>query len=846
MTTMSAPGAVSRLHFLETPFDVGGRETHEVHAGQTLGQAIGQCWPDRWSTEDPPAVVVTVNGERTTDLDRVLEVGDQVAVFPAMGEPISIGAAAAAAIGATGVAGVVVTAVVALAVVAAVAYGVSALTAQDPPDFDTGQEGSNVYRWDGIQTQYRGLGSPIPVIYGEHVTGGVAISYVVRTKRGRSRLRILLLISHGPIQSIAGFTEDQDDLSAAALLSDSALVLNGVPARDYGNKCRLSIRLGKRGQRVIRGFNDQEQTYTFNRRLRRWQEVEYTTARAVNGVQLNVNCPGGLVSITDSGGLRQRKVVLQHRFRVNRPGTEWSDWDRWEVVGKTTDPFPAADYVEFPTRDEYRVQLRRATAHPNSIQIKDDVELVSVTEAIERDFLYPGVALLALDLRAAEGLSGGRPQIRTEVEGRLVPVWDGVSATNPEYVDTFTDSPFWCALDAMRNTTYGMGRQMSLMSYDPQDFADGHAHAQEWVATGNESTTTAVPTTGSTDLVVADGNEFRVDDRVAIDLGSANEQVGFVLDINGDKLKLSVALLAHATGTTVKRVRKRYSFRAVMDEGGSAWEAVQTILAVARAQVVKFGNEIILIRAVSRSPVMLVNEGNVSDFRLTYLSPRAQPNALVVTFWDEALGYDRNTVEARATDVITDDVGGTTNYYQRDELSTRNMAVRGISSIEYAEAHTAWMLKSMRLPLRGFSFSMSLEALGARVGRVIDICHRTVVTAVGGLVRGAQASGSSVIQLDRPVTLAVATTYAIRVRLGDDTLATKTITSAAGSYARDATLSIAPATWGGAVADKSPYAIGIEDQETVPAEIVGFALREDRQVDLQCIEYVEAVNDAST
>ena len=845
MTVMTCPTAVAELHFLETPFDLHGRHTHEVHGGQTLAEAICAHWPENWPDDAPPALTLVVNGEQVTDVDRVILAGDQVSVFPTMGEPISIGVAVAAAIGTTGVVAVVVTAVVALAVIAAVGYGISALTAQDPPDFNTGDEGSNTYRWDGIKTQYRGLGSPMPVLYGEHDTGGVVISYVVRTKAGRSFLRVLLVISHGPIQSIAGFTEDQDGVSALALLSDEALTLNGVPARSYGNKCRISIRLGKRGGRILRGFNDQEQTYPFQQQLITNRLVEYVTRRAVNGVQLNAQAPGGLVSVSNTGHRLQRTVVTQVRFRTDTPGSEWSDWDRWELEARTTDPYPESHYFEFPALGNYRVQIRRRTATSASIQIKDRIDLVSVTEVIERDFLYPGMALLALDLKAVEGLSGGKPSIRVGAEGRLVPVWDGVSESNPNFVDTYTANNFWCALDALRNTTYGMGRAMSLMSFDPQDWKDGADHADEYVNAGNSSITTAVPFTGAVDLLVADETQFRVNDLVAVALGGAFEQVGIVRDINASKLRLSSPLSAHVRGTTVERVRTRYSFNGIQDEGGSAWEVVQGILAPARAIAVKFGNEIILVRSVTRSPVMLVNEGNVSDFRLTYLSPRSQPNAIALSFWDKDQGYERNSVEARATDVITDNVTPST-YYSRDELSTKNMTVKGINSIEFAESHAAWILKSMRLPTRGFSFGMSLEALAARVGRVIAITHRTVLAAVGGRVRGAQLTGSSIIALDRPVVLAGGTTYAIRVRLGDDTLAVKTITSGAGSYARDATLSIAPATWGDDVDDKSPYAIGIEDQETVPAEIVGFALRQDLQVELQCMEYVEAVNDAST
>lgn len=830
------------------------RRSFVVMPGTPIAAAVAENYPGDWP-EIPPPLTIIRNGQRVEDAFDAIEPGDVVTVYPTMNEPVSIGATIASAVGATGVVASVIAFAVNMLVIAALSYAASRLLGPGSPRLGKGESGSSTYRWDGISTEYVGMGAAIPVVYGEHDTGGVVISYAIDSDRvvgsstdaHKSVLRMLVAISEGEVESIAGFTEDVDNVSAETI-DDELLEINGTPANKWGGGVRVSVRLGRVDQSSMEEMNDERTTYPWGVTLSgKGDDSVYTTKREVDAVRVGILFPKGLVWISDEGDYKRTNCVVLVRFREDVTGSAWSDWRRVAVFGQTTSPFTHDVTIKFPARARYVIEAQRESVASADKMILTASKLDTVQEIAFRRFTYPGLAYIGLEIRAIDGLSGGRPRVRVRVRGRKVRVWDGVDATNPTFAATYSRDPYWIAFDALTNTHYGLGDAVRNLEVDLEEFEDGASHAAETIKTGDRTTLKSAALSTDAEIRVVSRDGFEVGDDVVVWSGGTEVTRRIVEVRDGDsanpKFRLSSALgVAFASGAAVDRAEPRYLFDRIFDGNESPWDAVETILATARTRIVKTGNLVRLVRSVPRDPVMVANEGNGADvFAVTYASDRQQPNVLAVQFANALTQYERDVVYVPASEARLDDVSDAT-YYEREGVRVFDESAWGITRETQARRHGAFRLRQMRNGSgRSFSLSLPLEAVVADVGERIEIAHRVIVPggAVNGRVAEAVSAGGATVKLDREVTISGGTTYVVTLRSGDTSIVTRTITTGAGTYAAGTALAIS-GTWPATIAKGAPYAFGPSGEETVPAEVVGFAQREDLRIDIMATEYIEA------
>ncbi|MEL6716148.1 MAG: hypothetical protein AAFP86_20365, partial [Planctomycetota bacterium] len=117
-------------------------------------------------------------------------------------------------------------------------------------------------------------------------------------------------------------------------------------------------------------------------------------------------------------------------------------------------------------RGRYRVELVRTNPTANLPRVNDDVTLLDVQSVVDAGIGYPTMAYQALRVRASGQLNGATPEISNIVQGRLVPVWDGASLTDPNTIATFTANPAWVILDIATNRRVGMGTDFRPSSVD--------------------------------------------------------------------------------------------------------------------------------------------------------------------------------------------------------------------------------------------------------------------------------------------------------------------------------------------------------------------------------------------
>lgn len=231
------------VHVVPNLLEPAGRETSALawRPGLTFADAVPAAY------RDAPGLIVARGCQRVHDLSAPLHDRDHVLVARTPGE--------------------LNTAQLLFLLVASTAL--SAALAPRLPVVERGDERSPTYGFSGI-TPTRAEGQPIPSYYGRIRVGGQVIGEFVQSRGPLgSWYNVLVSLGHGPIQSVAGVTEDTDP--DAPLRSDGpeelrvpgTLFINDTPATDYDG-VELHVRLGTAEQLPIPGFGLDEQTTTID------------------------------------------------------------------------------------------------------------------------------------------------------------------------------------------------------------------------------------------------------------------------------------------------------------------------------------------------------------------------------------------------------------------------------------------------------------------------------------------------------------------------------------------------------------------------------------------------------
>ena len=345
------------------------------------------------------------------------------------------------------------------------------------------------------------VGIPQPVVYGEHKVAGNIVSAFQRVDAdGRRQLYMLLMLSRGPVQSIGGVDSDQDDLVGAAI--PDSIQINGNPASNY--TVSVSTRLGSSNQEHIPGFDETISSIGVNATLYQSQPYVYTTSDAVTAAEVLILFPQGLYTANSSSTVATFKI----RFR-EQGTTSWTSLPQKIVGGgipvsagaqtainnatlaviKNSRAEVSALYrIDFPAEKTYEIEVERLyPGYPDSANTITQSTLYEVNEITGDRLTYPGKALLGLIATGSDTIGTSIPNVTSVVKGRRVYVWDGVSTTNPNFTQQWTQNPAWVVLDILLDKNYGLGRngQLTLDNIDLQSFKDWADYADTVPEVGN-------------------------------------------------------------------------------------------------------------------------------------------------------------------------------------------------------------------------------------------------------------------------------------------------------------------------------------------------------------------------
>ncbi|GMV26940.1 MAG: hypothetical protein AMXMBFR58_29710 [Phycisphaerae bacterium] len=597
-------------------------------------------------------------------------------------------------------------------------------------------------------------GDPIPVVFGHRPRyGGKVVAKTpvdAEDGSGDSVLKLLILLGWGPIQSIGSRTADFDRVAAADI---TGLYINDQPISAFP-RSRVSGRLGTSGQAIMPGFEDAELTREVgvggvdlvntsgSERTGSGASGEaftYSTLDEVNDIVLRVRLANGLYSISNSGQVGASSVKYRYRTRTSDTGSGAGAWSSWTVI-----TLERADQSEFysaprialsadnPATTKYDVQAERVSVDSSNAAVVDKLVWDSVTEITHTDNNYAGMAMLAVELTAGEQLST-IPSVSVDVKGlKNLRIWDGVSSpSSPVFTTGYSENPAWHALEFITNATWGLGAS----------YGDTNVNMPRLIEAAQEAD----------------------------------------LDVS------------RPGGGT----RKKYRCHLVLGEQRDGVEWLRTICRTMEAVPVPVGDvwDIVVDKAQS-NPVEVFGDGSIavdeqgiakfSYKRELGTGGLTRPNRFTSQFENEQQDGRPDTIGFPELGELW--LGAPDN----EDVQGEDVRLDGVTDPDQVMSHVVRMTKRARYLTRSVRFETTRPVVAVQPGDRFDIA----MSLPGwGLASGRVMSGctTTTLKLDRSVTLAAATTYTARVVHLDGSVEVKTISSAAGTYAAGATITLASA-----------------------------------------------------
>ena len=542
---------------------------------------------------------------------------------------------------------------------------------------------------------------------------------------------------------------------------------------------------------------------------------------------------------------------------------------------------------------KYKLEVLRTFKNMTSTSYGDAIVWKSVGLREYDPFTYPTAPLLGVSVRATAEINGGAPTVSAVIKGRQVPVWDGISVESPTFERIYTSNPAWIVADMLLDKEWGLGN-----TFDPEDLEIGTFQA--WAdycdeliynQTGYEAPYNATSTGSAmtwydikyTTYAGSGALEFwcpansipdtvRIGDYIwysgapalpsSVVLNSSaigaitpfsdsHYQIVNIVDSSAAPAKIVVRYLGSAPWTiesnmssvatpagTIQTRQTRFSFDGAIDEQGEAWDKVLQVCSSGRATPIRDGRRIRIAVHKPRSVVEVIgpSQVEVDSFEMEYLNPKTRFNQIEIAFLDEALNYERSMVSSEHPSIQ-----GTTDS---GLLRRRSFFLEGVTRRAQVLRQAQFLLNQEHLIRRKGKFTGSIDLLALEPLDVIRIAHDVADRGISGRVYQASASTTQVY-LDRTVVLAAATTYKLTVRRTEanqgEVPATLTVTSAAGTYAIGAPLTVS--TGYAALPDKNDVWVLYKDGEDLLASVDSITLTADLKREVHWTEYVETVYD---
>ncbi len=624
---------------------------------------------------------VIVLGKRIKDINNPVDDSDEIIVIPEVK-----GAVAAAVSTVVGWVATAVTAHPFISAFFAISTGYSIyqyINRPRLPNFGAGEgidEGSPTYGWDGIRTIQQ-IGTPIPIIYGEHRVGGNVINRYISTNGDKHYLNLLLALCEGEIEGI------------------STIKINGQPSSNFDGITTYT-RYGTNSQSVIPNFEDLHNVYTINTELTKNDAYTYTTNNSdVEAFEIYFRLPNGLFQQDSSGKIETWSVTYKVEYKLHTDST-WTDLGTTTISGKSRTILRRIYRKDGLTAGQYDLRITKTSDDSSLDPVKTgDLYLYQIDEIQTDDLSYPNTVLLGIKALATEQLSGATPNITCIVKGKKISApkimngavqadwedyyWDDnsqqykllsddtvLSWDGSTYVEQYCANPVWCLKDLLLNDRYGLGEFIDTDNLTDSVFLEMSKYCEEKISDG-------------------DGG-----------------------------------------------YEKRFRIDVVIDSSTKALDLIVQLCSVFNAMPVYTAGGITIKVDKETTPTQLFGMGNIvkNSFIQSWKSIKDVPNVIEIQYLDKDKDYKQETI------AYIDE----TALAAGDPMRKKQIRLF-VTRTSYAIRAARYALKAAKYINRTVSFKVGIDAIACQAGDVISISHDVPQWGFSGRVQSGSTTTSVVL-----------------------------------------------------------------------------------------------------
>lgn len=696
-------------------------------------------------------------------------------------------------LGLTGLAAIAVfTATVAIG-----GFIINALLPAGGLNFKKQKEDDQAYGYDGAKNTAK-EGVALPVVYGEFRVAGNYVDLFTENVGDDQYLYGRTVLSDGEIDSV------------------SEPEINEQPITDYQN-ILYNHTLGTYTDPVNSYFGREIAQKQRQVKLSDTSYSTYTTTTDVDAIQVNLAFPRGLVTVDKKGNKNNRSVTVEAEYRVAGSGGAWTAFGGRVFQSFSPSSSAFGDFFNISVQPTVTSSNQLGEQVTYTIQYKKTVDATwttwnTVTETITNS---------AVDSSTFSGGLFNIVNLNSNVQ------W--LRVANTRTYNIVTDTPSTYEFRVLGNATItGISVAGDGFSTNQFTFTDKRTRTiRKTIETGpiaRETYEVRVRRTANevsnddyiveelwlTDIgeiqnsgvalrSVATGwykvkmtdqlnsvpnitwkvkgvkvNKYDVDGNILATEWSANP-AWIALDMliserRGAFPNISVDYPAYVDWANYCDDNEFY-FNGVFDDTTSLWDALQTVYRVGRATPTRLGVKLSVALDRPSTPVMLFGPGNIvkDSFKIDYMSLADRATEYEVSYYDRE---DRNKQKTlRVVDPVAESRGLIPKPVQ--------FTLFGVDNFEQAKKEIWFQLYQNRLLKRSVSFDAPIEALGLSIGDVAYIQHDLVEWGQAGRLEGSNTT--SVIHLDKQVTVEAGKTYKLLVIHDYLDLATATISGSSGN-----------------------------------------------------------------
>ena len=822
------------LTVLKNPFNTAGREIHTIDylPGKTIHQYVQ---PYTMGLDD---FIYSANGVQVEAV-YVPEPGEYIAVCPVVGKSkwlgslLSLGLAvwtgSLAQNGFWGMSGGKFAAGLAAG---AIAYAGGQLINHffPPPTAEiSGSSSAPTYGWGPITAQVA-QGGVLARTYGTMKTAGTELARHITVDGDKQYLNILYTGGQGPLDEITD------------------IEINGNPIENFTG-VQVDVRLGTNDQEAIPNFGDTYANQPLSYELKEdgWS-THVTEGNAGQGLEIMVECPNGIYHMSDNGGLETASVTLASEYR--KDDGEWIPWLGTSyiassgIAGATCYPTaPPATWrirvFEFKRKEDgdWRSYGLRFQVSDQPIKTTDPYRTLGTLDNGKIKCVIPSqigtytiIVVNDAQISAAqntairrtfqlENLPTGKYEVRLKVHSRSAPptstrdstrvYW--VQMSSKIYVDLCRPNKSLIGIRALATdqlngnditVTWKQHKNTVLIwNPDAQAYEPKEARNPAWAAYdmvhGAEKVLNI--NTGQYEFIVDNVPANRIDYRAFADWAARMDSLGV-------------------------------EFEHIFDTAADLWTALKIPETFGRGKVIMQGTRFSCICDKPSTPVQLFTVGNInqSTFEKEFLGLTDRANAIEITFVNRDKGYERDCFTVYGDDYNEEDM----------LLNPTQITLNGCTSYQQAYQFGKYLLRINKYLLRTVTWEADIDAIACQIGDQVLLQHDVPEYGAGGNL---QSATTTILTLDRQITMESGKSYGVYVRMPNDALISKYVVNRPGETNR-ITVTTPYATAPPAYA---VWAFGEISKEAKPFFLIDVDRKDDLTCSLTGIEYVAAIYEES-